>query len=206
MNRTHNTEVGIMDLFPYKKEKVHNLITAEKQTIRHLIYETPSNGQQYIPTLALFNEDETLLLTYINEEAYYPTLYKIVHCCKTTEKDGYYVETDFLEDYTDKLLGNEMYEQLVGKGFHIRDVLIFKAGLLRLRCLNETRQLMESLNEEVKKIEEDFTELTSVSTSYQAEVSMCEMSNRMDGYREEVEKGYLNGLKDLINNIITEKY
>lgn len=204
MSRTADDTITSMGLFSGNIKKVNNFISNEE--IKFLSYEDLQTNNQYIPTLALLNEDKSLLLVYINKESYYPTLYKVIGYDKTGGGRSYYVKVDFLEDYTDKLLGNEMYEQLVGKGFHIRDVLIFKAGLLRLRCLNETRQLMESLTEEVKKIEEDFTELTSVSTSYQAEVSMCEMSNRMDGYREEVEKGYLNDLKDLINNIITEKY
>ena len=44
------------------------------------------------------------------------------------------------------------------------------------------------------------------SNTGQTEVSMWEMSNRMDSYIEDVEKGYLKDINELVNRIITEKY
>lgn len=71
---------------------------------------------------------------YINEESYYPTLYSV----SQITDNGACIRGEYIEDYTDRSIGNELVIYL--KGFKETDIKSFRRAMLKFKCVNETKQ------------------------------------------------------------------
>lgn len=181
-----------MDIFGRRqtetKEGIPNVVN---DTGRRCVYFRENGKSIFHPTVILFDKDRETCLLYMNEEANYPTLYKIT----SPPKDDLWIEGSFLEDFTDKLIGDDTFLEIKAKNFAPVGLRNFKMAMLKCRCMNETDNLIENIQAQAKLIQENLTTMTSDDGIRTAKVYMEEILDLAKGYSKETTGGFMKELE-----------
>lgn len=161
---------------------------------RRCVYFKEDDKSIFHPTVILFDKDRKTCLLYVNEEANYPSLYKIT----SPPKEDLWIEGSFLEDFTDKVIGDDTFLAINRKNFDPVGIRNFRMAMLKCRCMNETDNLIEHMQAQAKLVKEYLANMTSDDNIRTAKVYMEEILDLAKGYSDETTNGFM---KDLERNL-----